>query len=241
MAAPWHDGRLVRIEPVTDILWRFWLEVEGVKSFDFQPGQFVTLDLPIGEKPKERWRSYSIASAPDGTNLIELIIVLLEGGRGTNYLFHEAKVGTSIRLMGPLGKFTLPDPFERDLCLICTGTGIAPFRSMLHWMAANPADRPPTTLIFGSRYQQDIPYREEMEALAEKLPGFEYHVTLSRDSDPNWKGHRGYVHQVYEELYADKRPADFYLCGWRMMIDEARERLDKMGYPRSSIHLEIYG
>lgn len=241
MAAPWHTGTLVRTEPVTDVLWRFWLEVNDTDNFEFIPGQFVTLDLPIGEKPKERWRSYSIASAPNGTNIIELIIVLVEDGHGTNYLFHDAPIGTEVRLMGPLGKFTLPDPFERDICFVCTGTGIAPFRSMLEWMAEHPSNYPPTYLIYGSRYQQDILYRKEMESLMDQIPGFQYHVALSRETSPDWKGHRGYVHPVYEELFADKRPVDFYLCGWRMMIDEARERIQAMGYPSSSIHVEIYG
>jgi CDP-4-dehydro-6-deoxyglucose reductase len=54
--------------------------------FDFKPGQFVTIDLPIHEKPNKRIRSYSIASWPDGTNVFELLIVLAEHGLGTHFL-----------------------------------------------------------------------------------------------------------------------------------------------------------
>src|ERR1700704_5089682 len=127
---PWRKGKVIRIEDLTYNTKRFWIEVPEMKEFDFIPGQFVTLDLPIHEKPNKRWRSYSIASWPDGTNTIELVIVLLEGGLGTNYLFNEVKVGSELTLRGPQGVFTLPEQIDRDLFFICTGTGIAPFRSM---------------------------------------------------------------------------------------------------------------
>ena len=66
---PWRIGKVTRIENETEDTRRFWIEVNELQSFDFIPGQFVTLDLPIHEKPNKRWRSYSIASWPDGTNV----------------------------------------------------------------------------------------------------------------------------------------------------------------------------
>src|SRR3982751_3950674 len=124
---PWRKGIVTRIENETASTRRFWIKVPDIESFDFVPGQFVTLDLPIHEKPNKRWRSYSIASWPDGTNVFELLIVLLEGGAGTTYLFNEIKEGSELILRGPQGVFTLPEPIERDLYFISTGTGIAPF------------------------------------------------------------------------------------------------------------------
>ena len=72
---PWQKGIVTRIEDETYNTRRFWIELPEMSSFDFIPGQFVTIDLPIHEKPNKRWRSYSIASWPDGTNVIELLIV----------------------------------------------------------------------------------------------------------------------------------------------------------------------
>lgn len=126
MLEPWRTGKVIKIENANSSTRRFWIEIPDAASFDFKPGQFVTLDLPIHEKKNKRWRSYSIASAPDGTNIIELVIVLLEGGLGTNYLFNEIHEGSELVLRGPQGVFTLPDPLEKDLFLICTGTGVAP-------------------------------------------------------------------------------------------------------------------
>src|SRR6478609_10719955 len=129
---PWQKGVITRIEQETYNTRRFWIQLPETGRFDFQPGQFVTLDLPIHEKPAKRIRSYSIASWPDGTNVFELLIVLLEGGAGTTYLFNEIREGSELTLRGPQGVFVLPEEIERDIYLICTGTGIAPFRSMIH-------------------------------------------------------------------------------------------------------------
>ncbi|HVU83212.1 MAG TPA: FAD-binding oxidoreductase, partial [Puia sp.] len=86
MPLPWQTGRVIRIENETRTTRRFWIELVSGEPFDFMPGQFVTLDLPIHEKPAKRWRSYSVASWPDGTPVFELLIVYLEGGPGTHYL-----------------------------------------------------------------------------------------------------------------------------------------------------------
>src|SRR5260221_5320322 len=115
MLHPWEQGKVICIEQEAAQSRRFWIQLPEMRSFDFDPGQFVTLDLPIHEKSNKRWRSYSIASWPDGTNVFELVIVLLEGGAGTTWLFNEVKEGDELLFRGPQGKFTLPTPIDRDL------------------------------------------------------------------------------------------------------------------------------
>ena len=235
---PWLIGKVNRIENETDDTRRFWIEVPAVTSFDFIPGQFVTLDLPIHEKPNKRWRSYSIASWPDGSNIFELVIVLDNSGTGTPYLFNEVKVGSEISFRGPQGVFTLKEPFDEDLILICTGTGIAPFRSMIHHIKNNNIPLKNIYLVFGCRTKGSLLYYQEMNELQNAMPGFHYLPTLSREQ---WDGHSGYVHAVYESLCIDRKPAKFYLCGWKGMIDEARTRIADMGYDKKAVYFEIYG
>ena len=115
---PWRTGKVIRIENETAETKRFWIEAPELPSFDFTPGQFVTIDLPIHEKPNKRWRSYSIASWPDGTNVFELVIVLDKRGAGTPYLFNEVKIGTTLNFRGPQGVFALKEPLENDIFLI---------------------------------------------------------------------------------------------------------------------------
>src|SRR5689334_4463189 len=131
---PWRTGKVIRIEDHTHNTRRFWIQVPELEKFDFIPGQFVTLDLPIHEKPNKRWRSYSIASWPDGSNVFELVIVKMEGGAGTSYIFDEWRENSEVVFKGAQGVFILPESLDKDLFLICTGTGIAPFRSMLHYI-----------------------------------------------------------------------------------------------------------
>src|SRR5690606_31925502 len=115
--------------------------------------------------------------------------------------------------------FVLPDPVEKDLVMICTGTGVAPFRSMLIDLHKNQKKHKNIHLIFGTRHESGILYRDEFEKLEKEMPGFKYSITLSRDE--NWNGLKGYVHQVYLEDYKAVRPdVDFYICGWSNMIDD---------------------
>jgi CDP-4-dehydro-6-deoxyglucose reductase len=79
----------------------------------------------------------------------------------------------------------------------------------------------------------------EMEKLSQTMPGFSFTTVLSREESPSI-GKKGYVHQVYQELYADKRPANFYLCGWKVMIKEAIQNLQDMGYDKKAIKFELY-
>src|SRR5258705_4695690 len=235
---PWRKAVITKIEDETYNTKRFWLTVPELENFDFKAGQFVTFDLPIHEKPNKRVRSYSIASWPDGTNVFELVIVLMEGGSGTKYLFNEVGVGSELTLRGPQGVFVLPNPIEKDLFFICTGTGIAPFRSMLHYITEHNIPHKNIYLIFGTRTKANLLYYDEMRGLTEVIEDFHYIPTLSREE---WEGKKGYVHEIYEELAKEKQPASFMLCGWKNMIDEAKKRIVELGYDRKSIHQELYG
>lgn len=235
---PWRKGIITRIENEAHNTKRFWIQVPETEIFDFKAGQFVTLDLPIHEKPNKRWRSYSIASWPDGSNTFELVIVQMEGGAGSTHIFNEWKENSEILFRGAQGVFVLPEPLDKDLFLICTGTGIAPFRSMLHYIDEHNIPHKNIYLIFGTRKRENLLYYDEMTELATKIPNFHYIPTLSREE---WEGKTGYVHQVYEELIREKQPALFMLCGWKDMIDEARRRIVEIGYDKKTIHLELYG
>ena len=235
---PWRKGIVIKIENETPDTRRFYIEIPEISSFEFTPGQFVTLDLPIHEKSNKRWRSYSIASRPDGTNVIELLIVLNPQGLGTPYLFNEIKVGSELTLRGPQGVFVLNQPLEKDLFLICTGTGIAPFRSMVQHIFNHQIPHQKIYLIYGCRNKNNLMYFEELNALQKEMSDFIYIPTLSRET---WDGKTGYVHDVYLEIITQHTPANFYLCGWKEMIDDAKNKIIGLGYDKKDIHIELYG
>ncbi len=241
MAWKWYDSNIIKIENESSGTKRFWVEVAEVDQIEFKAGQFVTMDLPIHEKRLKRWRSYSIASAPGDGNILEFCVVKLEGGAGSTYLFDEVELGTKIRFKGPDGGFVLPEKVDNDLVMICTGTGVAPFRSMIWDLYKNKKPYKNIHLIFGTRYEEGILYKTEFEELVKAIPEFNYSIALSREQD--WPGVKGYVHSIYMEDYKEVRPdLDFYICGWSNMIDEVVANLIlKLGYDKSQVHYELYG
>jgi CDP-4-dehydro-6-deoxyglucose reductase len=248
MALEWQKAVVTKIVDETANTKRFWIQVPEMERFDFEPGQFVTLDLPIHEQKNKRWRSYSIASAPDGTNTIELVIVLNEKGLGTPHLFNDVVVGSELVLRGPQGKFTMPEHLDSDLYLICTGTGIAPFRAMAHYINRFKVPHQQVHLIFGCRQFEDALYEKELKDLEQELSGFHFHPCFSRETNVSAGQYSGYVHDVYEKLINESKqedgsmpPAYFYLCGWKAMVDSAKQKLQDLGYDKKAIHLELYG
>jgi CDP-4-dehydro-6-deoxyglucose reductase len=242
MAWKWYDAQVADIADLTPNTKSFWLRIDGQDPLDFRAGQFITLDLPIHEKRHKRWRSYSIANLPGENGLIELCIVRMAEGAGTNYLFNDLQVGDKVRFKGPDGNFIIsPEMLDKEIIMLCTGTGVAPFRSMLLDLQHQGTFRRPIHLIFGTRTEQDILYREEFEKLAREQPRFQYTVALSRDR--HWDGVKGHLHQVYLNAYQNVRQDRLFLiCGWSKMIDEAVENLIiRLGYDKTQVRYELYG
>lgn len=237
----WQTGIVTTIIQRSPNTRSIYISAPDAPIFKFEAGQFVTLDLPISERPSQRMRSYSISSAPENNTVFELLVSHKEGGSGSTYLFDEIQVGSSIKFRGPAGKFILPETLERPIVMICTGTGIAPFRSQILYLLTNNIPTPDIHLVFGTRTEKDILYHDELMALQKLHPRFKYHVALSRHETHEWEGAKGYVHDVYEEISnKGKADMDFYLCGWRNMVNEAKTRIADLGYDKERIHFEVY-
>jgi len=221
--------------------WRFIFEDPLYEKLEFIPGQLIQLCARPGEE-NAVIRNYSVASWPDGTNNLELIITYLEGGAMSEYLFKEAKVGDEFVYRGPMGVFTLPETIDRDIFFISTGSGISPFRSMVNWIAENGITTQNIKLFFGTRTQEDICYRGEMELIEQIHPNFEFVPCLSRE-DEFWKGKKGYVHEHYLDLIDNMSQKPLvYFCGWTKMIDEGRQHLADRGFKMTEdIRVEIFG
>jgi CDP-4-dehydro-6-deoxyglucose reductase len=219
--------------------WRFIFEDPLYDKLEYIPGQLIQLCAKPGDDDSVI-RNYSVASWPDGTNNIELIITYLEGGAMSEYLFKEAKIGDEFVYRGPMGVFTLPETIDRDIFFVSTGSGISPFRSMVNYIALNGVPTQNVKLFFGTRTQDDICYWEEMKLIESLIPNFEFIPTLSQEE---WKGKTGYVHEHYLSLIDDMKDKPLvYYCGWDRMISEGREHLAKRGFEMTKdIRVEIFG
>jgi ferredoxin-NADP reductase len=199
----------------------------------FVPGQFVSLTQQIGDD--EITRAYSIASPPNGPQFA-LCANRVDGGRFTPFLF-DLQSGEDVGFKGPYGAFILRRPVS-DSIMVATGTGIAPFRSMLlAKLHAHPEQR--FTLIFGVRHEEGLLYHEDFLRLAREHQNFHYQPTLTRPN-PAWQGRTGRVQPYVLATLADRRDIDIYICGLREMVDEMRARLKDVGVDRKRMIYEKY-
>ena len=230
--------RLARSASLSEQTKHLEFEVLGVPRFGFVAGQWLSLQAnkPDGE---EITRAYSIASPPGDDNRFALCLNRVQDGFMSNFLC-DMKEGDEIHCQGPFGDFILRPPL-RDTVFIATGTGIAPFRSMLHWLLANPArhQEKQLWLVFGNRTERDIYYHEEFLRLASQRNNFHYRPTLSRGGG-DWQGLRGYVQEHVPEVVQGRADMHAYICGLEKMIKANRDLLKSTGWDRKSILYEKY-
>src|SRR5258708_1987715 len=127
---PRFEGRLVRARPLTPNVRELVFERTDGRPMEFVPGQWVNALLPIGigagpsEVAQEVKRSYSIASAPDGSPAFEIAVTRVVGGPGSTWL-HSLEPGAVLPFVGPQGFFTRPPAAAPPSLMIATGTGIS--------------------------------------------------------------------------------------------------------------------
>jgi NAD(P)H-flavin reductase len=201
------DALVGRVEQPYPSLVRFRFRPEA--GLDFVPGQYVRISYD-----EEEPRVYSIASSPTAEEL-ELCIRRVPGGELTPDLCSRAEAGDDLFVRGPFGdEFTLQAPADRDLVFVATGTGVAPFKSMLDYLFETGLDefegRPRHVWLFlGSPWEDHLPYREAFRALDEARANFHFVPTLSREPYlTDWAGETDYVQRTLLEYLDDDATED---------------------------------
>jgi len=227
------QAKLIEWVEIAPGVRHFVFEAPQLERLEFVPGQFVSLSDSVASR--DITRAYSIASAPGNSNRFELCLNRVDDGAFTPHLF-DLSAGDVVNMQPPLGTFTLRQPL-RDSLLVATGTGIAPFRSMLR--AVLTTDSPVFTLLFGVRYESHLLYRNEFEQMTRQFPQFRFWPTLTQPG-PDWGGRRGRVQAHLGEGIGERRDIDIYLCGLQPMVDGVRQTLKGMGFDRKQIRYEKY-
>lgn len=238
---------------------------------DYKSGQFATLGLP-GNSPRiasaepEKYppkdptkfirRAYSIASEPANKDYIEFNINMVSFGCFTPRLWN-LKVGDGINLSDKIsGEFTMASvPTDKNVLFVATGTGLAPYISMLK-TELKPGLNRKFCVFHGVRVSQDLSYRAELEIMARAHPNFAYFPIVSRpQEDPiPWKGSNGRVQVLWDEKQIENawgiKPTPdnthVFLCGSPGMITDMTAKLTQDGFKEHSrkepgqIHVEKY-
>ncbi len=271
MARELYTARLARKVCISEAAQCYHLEfeLEGLERFPFAAGQFVSA-VAHDKNGKQQTRAYSIASAASA-NRFDLCVNRVENGFFSNHLadLPDLPVGGTIQIHGPHGHFVLQQPVT-DSIYVATGTGIAPMRAFAQSLfpengpnsGEDRSNGKEIWLIYGTRYETDLYYQDEFEALAARHPNFHYLATLSRAQDA-WTGLRGYVQdhmaRIVEERAArlglplPQPPVDpatpsaelgfdiyAYICGLNNMVAGVRDKLSSYGWHKKQIVFERY-
>jgi ferredoxin/flavodoxin---NADP+ reductase len=207
---------------------------------DFIPGQYVALGLEVAYEDESGQlsqklikRAYSIGSTPLEKEYLEFYIAIVANGALTSQMTH-LKVGDRI-FCGPKikGHFVLkPAPDTSNLIMVATGTGLAPFISMLKTPGTWKEGRK-VALLHGVRYGQDLAYGNEIETIQRQHPQLSYFPVVSREDIPGTS--KGYVQKLFEEQMVPTDPFNdhVFLCGNPDMIEAVETRLLARGF---SVH-----
>ena len=249
--APQYNASLVSRSDATESLGYFTVRFDG-EATPFEPGQYMTIGVfTEGEPdvpPRIVQRPYSVASDPGvaGSEGYEMYVRLVEGGLFTPLLW-RLPLGHRMRMIGPKGKFTLEPDDDRTHLFISSGTGNAPFVSMMKSLLREGRPRR-TVFLNGVSYARDLGYRELLEGW-ERDSGYplQFIPTVSRANAPEnagWEGRWGRVESivgpVVEELGLTPDNSIAYICGNPDMILAAEATLLERGFPEEQVKKELY-
>lgn len=236
-----YNGRLSRWEEITP-----GLAIVGVEAleapFPFEPGQYATLGL-LGDAGKLVQRPMSVSSSADDLSEYEFFIRLVDSG-GFTPLLWRIGVGDPINIKGPKGKFLLQDD-GRTALFVASGTGLAPFISMIETLRGRGQSRD-TVVLHGVSHERDLAWREHLTEL-ERSGAYplRYVPTVSRPAEnPGWSGSIGRVETIVprtlDEQGLGPENTTIYLCGNPDMVSAVEEVAVERGFPPEQIRKELY-
>jgi len=244
-AATQYNASLVHRVDQHGTLAYFLVRFDGEPT-PFVAGQYMTVGIVANGKLFQR--PYSVASDPQeaGTSGYEFIVRLLPDGRFTPLLW-QLREGHRVRMIGPKGKFTLQPQDERVHLFVSSGTGCAPFVSM---MRALLRARQPRRCIFlnGVSYESDLAFRALLEGWQRSgdYP-LTYIPTVSRPaevSNAGWRGRTGRVETIVASVCDEERlePSNVavYICGQPGMATAVEELLTARGFAKDQMRKEVY-
>ncbi|MEO5759663.1 MAG: ferredoxin reductase [Mesorhizobium sp.] len=240
-ASPWQTAVITRVEKRTPRVTSFFFQPS--RPFAYLAGQHVDVRLTAPDGYQAR-RSYSIASAPEAGEAIELAIEKLEDGEVSPFFHDVAAVGDEVELRGPLGgHFVWSSSEEGPLLLVGGGSGVVPLMSMVRHRAARKS-AVAVALVFSARIWDEVIFRDELIGLDDRKDGFNLVLTLTREparrpSDYARRVDVAMMVQAIARLPAPPRLA--FVCGSNAFVSAAAQALIDADIAPEVIRTERYG
>lgn len=245
----WHLTTVKAIKRETGDVKTFALE--PVDGFRFLAGQHIDVRLTAPDGYQAQ-RSYSIASAPERASRVDITIELLEDGEVSPYFHYVVEPDDQIEIRGPIGgPFTWRAKPNMKLLLVGGGSGIVPLMSMLrHRAASGMAETIPAVLLYSSRTEHHIIYRDELDDMDATDDNLSVLHTLTRHQPPGWTGRRRRVdvelmRDALETL--DRLDPDAhgniacYICGPSDFVENVANYAVELGITPQNIRTERFG
>jgi ferredoxin-NADP reductase len=236
----WRLGRVVETRPETPRARTLVLDVPDWPGH--RAGQHVDVRLSA-EDGYQTQRSYSIASPPEEAQ-VSLTVERMEDGEVSPYLTEELRAGDLLELRGPVGGYFTWDA-ARDggpLFLLAGGSGVVPLMSMLRHRAATRS-RVPARLLYSSRTEEEIFYRDELQRMAAADADLKIIHTLTREQPAGWTGNTGHIDHAMLASVAwapPERPL-IYICGPTSLVEAMASLLQAQGHASERLRTERFG
>jgi CDP-4-dehydro-6-deoxyglucose reductase, E3 len=200
----------------------------------YEPGQWVSLKLPVGIRPPLN-RAYSLAAPKTGSGELTLVLDHVMGGLGSSYLW-QINPGDEVALSGPYGNFSLPPELDRDLLFIARYTGLVPIRCILKQLYAQ-RHREPVLLIAVAPSEEELLFHQELLTLAVTHPGFRYLPLVAAGGEQQGVDLTLSMLRPLIEGAAKVIPM---LCGTKKFVRPLRSYFVDTGYDRKEVKTETY-
>lgn len=223
-----YTGYILNKIMASEKVIRLEIAHESPSEMIFEPGQFINLKVN-----EDSFRSYSICSSFRDSKKIDIVVSFGYEGVGANYCRDLVK-GAKVQYVGPSGKMRLKPTNKDYIVFFATGTGMAPFISMLDKLSLD-GYKGEIAIFCGFRTEQDILFKNEIEHYEETL-NITYEFFLSQPETVKYRN--GYVTKVLPEVIAI--PADFYVCGHPDMVRDVTQGLIDGGVLQENIVSEKF-
>jgi ferredoxin-NADP reductase len=237
----WQTASVAAIEPRTPTVKSYFFRLPQPLRFVAGQHMDVRLTAPDGYQAQ---RSYSIASAPESADLVELAIERLADGEVSPFFHDVVAAGDEIELRGPIGgHFNWSADDGGPLLLVGGGSGVVPLMCMLRHRAARGSTIP-AALVYSARTAADLLFGEELRALAARADGFALFATLTREANPPAGVRTGRIDAALLRAalaQLDTPPKTVFVCGTNAFVETAADALIALGIPAAAIRTERYG
>ncbi len=215
------------------------------RPFHYQPGQFLTLILPINKK--ETRRSYSLCTSPFSDENPAITVKRVASGVVSNYLNDHMKPGDTFEVMEAAGHFVakVGADQKKKYVLFAAGSGITPIMSIIKSILTVEPESD-ITLVYQNRNEDSIIFRKELAEIKNKFPDRFAQVDLLSQPSENWKGQKGRINApiIHESLETagikNMETAEYFLCGPAGFMQTVHDVLIEMKAPEHNIHKESF-